>query len=665
MSATTEDVLRRWVPGQSVPTQYQVYNSYSTDPKWQIKFTIIWTSFLAFSFVLSIPYIIHSFRVGRLYAGLGIQESFDPPQSHSTRPASARKPRAARRRTTFLGRAYTGVGAMVQSLSLWTLPMPDLTWWKGQVGDCCRRAYFTLGISQIVLVLGYMGAVVACFVVGAQLTQNSNRPGFLALAQLPLIILLTMKSPLPLPIFLPSLSYEHYNFLHRWTGRTMFVSATVHGGMWINQFLRYNEHDQISAAKTKRGILAYALMGMVVITSLKPVRRKCYQLFWMAHVMFFTGFFAALSYHTPYSRKWVYACAAIYAYDLIVRMFRYRIKDATLVPVDDTLTMIHIPDCDAGWLPTQHVLLRVLSGSGIFESHPFTITNAPSTAFSASPRGIILYAKIAGDWTRKLHDLARNVEAMEVGDDLEEKERFLAKRDREGGEGGGKSWGGMDHPGKKVQVMIDGPYGGLKMDLGEYENILLVGGGSGITFILGSIEEALRVREKGRGPSKVDVAWVVKDLSTIEALSPTLLHLHTLAERLSLALTYNLYLTDPPHPLPPSPAVLPANTTLSPYRPEVAQLVREALPIPSPIAGASASEQGRDPNPDADAAAEDSEGHVVPHHGVGQGHAGGLAVVACGPEGIVMEAKNAIAGLGIAERVRCGGVGFHGECYVL
>lgn len=177
-----------------------------------------------------------------------------------------------------------------------------------------------------------------------------------------------------------------------------------------------------------------------------------------------------------------------------------------------TIPQIYIPDCDAGWLPTQHVLLRVLSGSGIFESHPFTITNAPSTPFSASPRGIILYAKVAGDWTKKLHDLARDIKSLEVGDDLEEKESFLAANNKARLSGGGEGMEGMDHPGKRVQVMIDGPYGGLKMDLGQYESVLLVGGGSGITFILGSIEEALRVREKGKGPAKVDVAWIVKDL---------------------------------------------------------------------------------------------------------------------------------------------------------
>ncbi|WWD17418.1 hypothetical protein CI109_101859 [Kwoniella shandongensis] len=656
MASHTEN-SRGFIP---IPQQLQIYNSYAIDPKWQTKFTIIWTSVLAFSLVLSVPYIIHSYRIGRLYSGLAIRESDETcSSSSSSTPTLPRSQVSRSKQRSFLERGYMGIQAMVQSFTLWTLPMPNLTWWKGQVGDCCRRAYFTLGISQIVIVLGYMGAVVACFLVGAQLTQNSNRPGFIALAQLPVIVLLSLKSPLPLPIFLPSLSYEHYNFLHRWTGRTLFVTATVHGGMWIHQFVTTNQYDQINAAKSRRGILAYALMGMVVITSLKPVRRRCYQVFWVAHVMFFVGFFAAISYHTPYSRPWIYPCVAIYAYDLLVRMFRYRLKDATLVPVDDTLTMIHIPDCDAGWLPTQHVFVRVLRGSGIFESHPFTITNAPSTPFSASPRGIILYAKVAGDWTRKLHTMARDIDTLEVGDDVEEKERFLTAQ-KEGGSG--SAVGGMDHPGRQVQVMIDGPYGGLKIDLGEYENVLLVGGGSGITFILGGIEEALRVREKGRGPRQVDVAWVVKDMSTIEALSPTLLHLHTLSRKLSLNLTYNLYLTDPPNPLPPVPAILPSTTTLSPYRPEVAQLVREALPLPVPLPGDVSLETGESTSLSPSGGNED--GHI-PHHGVGAGHGGGLAVVACGPEGIVMEAKNAVAGLGVAERVRCGGVGFHGECYAL
>lgn len=160
--------------------------------------------------------------------------------------------------------------------------MPNVRLWKSQVADCCRRSYFSLGVGQIVLVAAYMAAVIACFTVGAPLTQNSNRPGFIALAQLPVVILLSLKSPLPLPVFLPSLSYEHYNFLHRWAGRTTWLAATVHGAMWLHQFITTNQMSQIQTDKTKRGLVSYAMLCMLVITSLKPVRRLCYQLFWCA-----------------------------------------------------------------------------------------------------------------------------------------------------------------------------------------------------------------------------------------------------------------------------------------------------------------------------------------------------------------------------------------------
>lgn len=205
MSSPTESPLKRFIP---IPTEYQVSipsprdqltsprytstsppapcsppltarSSYTEDPKWQKKFTVIWTSVLAFALLLSVPYIVHHFRIGRLYSGLAIRESLHPSQdvSNAARASAKRDHPQSKWRSTFIGRAATGVGAMVQSLTLWTLPVPNLSLLKGEVGDCCRKAYFTLSISQIVLVMAYAAAVIACFVVGANLTQNSNRPG--------------------------------------------------------------------------------------------------------------------------------------------------------------------------------------------------------------------------------------------------------------------------------------------------------------------------------------------------------------------------------------------------------------------------------------------------------------------------------------------------------
>lgn len=126
--------------------------------------------------------------------------------------------------------------------------------------------------------------------------------------------------------------------------------------------------------------------------------------------------------------------------------------------------------------------------------------------------------------------------------------------------------------------------------------------------------------------------------ATIEALAPTMAHLYDLASGLDTEIVYNFYLTDPPTANLPAPAVLPNSTSLSPYRPEVSQLVREALPQPPVTLGTNEKTAS---------------------------HGGGLAVIAAGPEGLVMEARNAVAGLSVAARVRAGGVSFHDEVYCL
>jgi ferric-chelate reductase len=114
--------------------------------------------------------------------------------------------------------------------------------------------------------------------------------------------------------------------------------------------------------------------------------------------------------------------------------------------------------------------------------------------------------------------MARDFTPLEVGDDVEERQAFMQLDKEET-----SSIGHMDHPGRKVTVMIDGPYGGLKMDLGRFECVLMVAGGSGITFVLGAVEEALRVIGQGAGPERVDVAWVVRDMcESVCKLQPTI-----------------------------------------------------------------------------------------------------------------------------------------------
>lgn len=250
------------------------------DPKWQTKFTIIWTSVLAFSTLISLPWVIRAARQRRLYSGLAIRECDTRPASEQ--PSTDVKPSSLPPPAKKISGPMASIYAVCQSAALFTLPMPNLTFWRSQVADCCRRSYFSLSVSQIVLVAAYLAAAIACWTVGADLIFNSNRAGYLALAQLPVVMLLSLKSPLPVPAFLPSLSYEHYNFLHRWAGRSIWLAVTVHMAAWLNQFISTGQWDQVWQTKSIRGMIAYAMLCMVALTSVKPFRRRFYQIFWIA-----------------------------------------------------------------------------------------------------------------------------------------------------------------------------------------------------------------------------------------------------------------------------------------------------------------------------------------------------------------------------------------------
>jgi ferric-chelate reductase len=55
------------------------------------------------------------------------------------------------------------------------------------------------------------------------------------------------------------------------------------------------------------------------------------------------GFFVTLCYHTIYAAPWIFPPMAFYGLDILLRMFRHRIKDAVLVPVGNQMTLVGHP----------------------------------------------------------------------------------------------------------------------------------------------------------------------------------------------------------------------------------------------------------------------------------------------------------------------------------
>lgn len=178
---------------------------------------------------------------------------------------------------------------------------------------------------------------------------------------------------------------------------------------------------------------------------------------------------------------------------------------------------MRIHDSNEGWVAGQHVCLRVFFSGRVLESHPLSILSAPPAYSCLSNPGLLLGARVNGDWTRALNAYVRRQQDMLIvedetcGDKVEDKVLDREKdRDRD--------------VSVSVRVMIDGPYGGSSIDIGQYETALLVSGGSGITFTLGLLDDivgrCVKLRPRGvERTRRIEFVWCIRSFSEHDSSS--------------------------------------------------------------------------------------------------------------------------------------------------
>ncbi|CDZ98418.1 Ferric reductase, NADH/NADPH oxidase and related proteins [Phaffia rhodozyma] len=600
----------------SVPDQFKVYDSYTIDPKYSRYFTYGWLGSLALALLFSGSFLvlIRSFRSGRFFCGWFIDEDLSPRRKlpsldqtlhqallkaedgDSSRSDKTAKRRGSNKRVLSANQAIVNDG----------------------LASAGRLVPTTLGgggpevVYRMISGIVYLGIVLLCVLKDAQLSSNPNRFGFLTLAQLtPLFLLSTKNNPLA---FILSTGYEKINWAHRWLGRTVWLTATCHGAMWA---YKHGRQYTLSNQKTRWGLAVYSFLCLSALTSIKPIRSKCYTLFWIAHMMSIIGFFATIAYHTPFAQPWIYPPIALYAFDLCARLVKLRFKDAELIPLEG-MTLIHIPHATHGWLPGQHVYLRIFTSnwSALEPAHPFTILSPPrrpsQTDSSAVERGdgLILLAGCSGNWTRSIHSLARTGQSSCT--------KAVTSEDSEK----------TDTPGVAVSVMLDGPYGsfgahGLSEEKAEV--VICIAGGSGVSFLIALAEEAraewAAIGSRARSGVKViELIWVVRTLAMYTSLEALLSPLLSSRVRLSVYLTQS----PPPTANEDAPTVRPY-TTLHFIKPDLGATLRTLMDEHAPVSGVS--------------------------------------VRACGPSGLVRQVERSVGELGRAVRTEVGGISFEAESF--
>ncbi|EEQ91698.2 metalloreductase [Blastomyces dermatitidis ER-3] len=297
------------------------------------------------------------------------------------------------------------------------------------------------------------------------------RTGFVAFAQLPLVILLSNKTNI-IGLLIGS-SYERLNWFHRWVARTMWLTATIHMGFWFRSWARY---DYITVKLTtdpitQRGFAAWCILTFIVLVSVAPVRKLSYEIFVLVHVLTFVGFLVAVWYHAQDEvREWVWIPIGLLVFDRLARyalvlcsnlsIFHPRrnattaqrlwAHEATFTPLPGNVTRITVPNPVISWKPGQHVLLSC-HGLVPLQSHPLTIASIP------------------GD--KKLEFLVR---AQKGGT-----KKFFSYASKNHDLLGGR----CTSSGNVKLVGVEGPYGRIR-PLRQFDSLVLLAGGMGATFTM-------------------------------------------------------------------------------------------------------------------------------------------------------------------------------------
>ncbi|KAK5703202.1 hypothetical protein LTR97_004151 [Elasticomyces elasticus] len=303
----------------------------------------------------------------------------------------------------------------------------------------------------------------------------SNRAGAFAYALTPFSVLLAMReSVLSLITGIP---YQHFNFLHRWTGRIIFLQSLIHTIGWTIIEARLYQPQPLTyrTILTEQyiifGVVAMLVISLMLVLATKTaIRWFGYEVFRVGHWALAVLYMGACWGHWDKLWCWMVASLVLIMLDQFVRSTRvvylhyglgkgkglgFNCAQAQITILgsaaenDLVIRLDYDHEHRTPWEAGQHFNLTFPS-LGIWETHPFTPSSLPGP--NARTQHHTYLVRVRRGITARLAAL---------GD------------------------------GATIPVIMAGPYGRAYPSYSA-QNILAVAGGTGVTFTLPIMLQALR-----------------------------------------------------------------------------------------------------------------------------------------------------------------------------
>lgn len=312
----------------------------------------------------------------------------------------------------------------------------------------------------------------------------------LAVTNLALITFLALKNT-PLA-FLTAYSYDRLNILHQLAGYTTIAFAVSHGIIQTAYFFQIGYTAELLETPQICAIVA-AFAFLIILASALLLRRLTYEVFYVTHILMYMLILVMVGLHRPgLPTKTVIIiiiAGSMWFSDRLIRGSRLAWN-----LFGNSATLVSLPGGGIGvtlqrnlWRahPGHHVFLYIPTVRAL-ETHPFTI---------ASTNPLQLFIKAHDGFSRDL--LAHAIK----------------------------------NPDATSRASVDGPYGNVP-NLGHYNHVILIAGGSGASFTFGlALDTTRKLRyHTSMATPKIKFIWVVRDTDMLSWYSKELEELEASAQ---------------------------------------------------------------------------------------------------------------------------------------
>jgi len=358
-------------------------------------------------------------------------------------------------------------------------------------------------IAEASAALSYLAALLALLYTRASFGSDhplvfywQDRAAYIGSVQITLVVALAGKNNVV--SWLTGISHEKLNVIHRAAGRILTVLFWIHGMVRIRSGL--TRFGGFSAIWVRSGVMALAALTIFTLVGLRPIRKRFFEFFLITHIVTVILFIAGGYVHRPDVAYYFFPGFVVWAFDRLLRVARIVILNARWLhgsgngklstghlelAADNTVKMtLKRP---MTWSAGQHAYI-VMPGVSVFpfEAHPFTIASIPENVDGSATEGereLVFFVHGETGFTKRL-------------------------RKHVGKNGHGS-----------VTCLIDGPYG-CPPDLLTFDTVILVAGGTGITYTFPLFLDVIRNAKLGKSSvQRIVFIWAIRSADDLNWIS--------------------------------------------------------------------------------------------------------------------------------------------------